>query len=214
MGGLSKGEVASASLTNAFRKWFREIFPEMLLKGVGQGALIQSWGGLINEMNVRITNYGLDNKVRLGTTVVALLIAGGKYHIINVGDSRAYLITDTISQLTKDQTFIQREMDAGNMTYEEAMSSPQRNVLLQCVGSSDMIAPDFFFGDVPPGAAFLLCSDGFRHCVTNDEIYERLGPEAAADEEAIENAMRYLVELDKTRMETDNISACVVKVSG
>jgi serine/threonine protein phosphatase PrpC len=165
-------------------------------------------------MNVRITNYGLDNKVRLGTTVVALLIAGGKYHIINVGDSRAYLLTDTISQLTKDQTFIQREMDAGNMTYEEAMRSSQRNVLLQCVGSSDMISPDFFFGEVTPGATFLLCSDGFRHCVSEEEMYQRLGPGVTTDEASMENAMRDLTELDKSRMETDNISACVVKVSG
>ena len=74
----------------------------------------------------------------MGTTAAVLLLAQHRYFILNIGDSRVYELTDRVWQMTKDQTFIQREMDMGRMTPEEARKDSRRNVLLQCVGASDL----------------------------------------------------------------------------
>ena len=130
---------------------------------------------------------------------------------MNIGDSRAYMITDAIYQLTKDQTYVQFEMDAGRMTWEEAQVHPQRNVLLQCIGASEQINPDYFIGQANPDTTFLLCSDGFRHLISPDEIYEKLKPEILDNEDTmLQNAIS-LIELNKTRKEVDNISVAVIR---
>ena len=152
--------------------------------------------------------------MRMGTTVAALLLMPGQYHIVNVGDSRVYLLDQALHQLTKDQTFVQREMELGRMTGEEAARHPQRNVLLQCVGASDTIEPDFFSGPIGQKVSFLLCTDGFRHALSPEEIYQRFAPGLLCSEQMIRENEIYLTELNKSRMENDNISVAVIKICG
>lgn len=211
MGGLSKGEVASANLIRAFEKWFLEEFPQMLYRGIDHSSLRRSWENQIYEINNRIAQYSDCNHVKMGTTIVALLIVGNVYYLLNVGDSRAYMLDHQLHQLTKDQTFIQREMDLGRMTWEEAKRDPRRNVLLQCVGASTYIEPDFYVGDVSENSIFMLCSDGFRHLITPDEIYEYLNPARLIDEQAMLDSAVYLVELNKYRNEDDNITIALIR---
>ena len=89
---------------------------------------------------------------------------------------------------------------------------PQRNVLLQCVGASDSVTPDFFTGDAMENTVFMLCSDGFRHVITEQEIYEKLNPYVLTDERQMRDNAAWLTELNKQRMEVDNISAALVKI--
>ena len=102
MGGLQKGEVASAMLIRAFSKWFHQDFPKMLYNDFDATQLRESWVDLIQDLNLKISSYGAENYVSLGTTVVAMLLIDNLYYIINVGDSRAYLIKDRMLQLTVD----------------------------------------------------------------------------------------------------------------
>ncbi|MBS6395817.1 MAG: serine/threonine-protein phosphatase [Clostridiales bacterium] len=212
MGGLSRGELASATLIRLLSKWFEQEFPELLYGGISPEYLRRNWEQLIYETNYRIGSYSSQNQVRLGTTVAALLLTGNMYYIINVGDSRVYGLSDRVYQLTKDQTVVQREIDLGNLRPEDAERDPRRNVLLQCVGASSVIDPEFVFGEVGSGSNFLLCSDGFRHVVSNEEIYAKLGPAAAGSEQEMEENLRYIVELDKHRREEDNISGVLIHV--
>ena len=102
--------------------------------------------------------------------------------------------------------------DAGApITPEEAEMHPQRNVLLQCIGASDFIVPDFYEGQVKQGDRFLLCSDGFRHVISSQEIYDKLNKASAPDPQAMKQALVYLTDLDKSRLETDNITAIIVE---
>ncbi len=211
MGGLSKGEVASAEVIRAFAQWFRQDFPAILYHGLQPEALRDSWIQLVLEVNNRIARYGESASVSLGTTCVAFLALDNVYYIMNVGDSRVYLISDNLYQLTKDQTYVQREMDAGRMTYEQAMRDPQRNVLLQCIGIGDAVRPDFFTGALAANQCFLMCSDGFRHVLEPAEIFRLLGPAVAMDGTTIKNNLIQLTELNKQRMETDNISALLIR---
>lgn len=211
MGGLKKGEVASAILIRAFSRWFHREFPQLLYGDFDVNKLRESWTKLILEQNNRIAQYGADNYVSLGTTLVALLLVDNVYYIINVGDSRAYLIRDRMQQLTTDQTFVQREMDLGRMTPEEAMRSPKRNVLLQCVGASLEIEPDFYVGEYEADSLFMLCSDGFRHVVSAEEFFERLNPDASAGQKQMQENAVFFTELNKSRNETDNISVILIR---
>lgn len=163
MGGLEKGEVASAAAIRAFDDWTASELPKLCEGRIEDALLRRQWEKIIADMNRRIRIYGDGCGARLGTTVVAMLLTCDRYYILNVGDSRAYEITDRLKQLTNDQTFVAREIALGNMTEEEARLDERRNVLLQCVGASDEVYPDMFFGNVKKNAVYLLCSDGFRH---------------------------------------------------
>ena len=210
MGGLSKGEVASATLVNGFAVWFEKEFPYMLYAGISADKLKTSWEKVVNDINERIANYAQTMRLQMGTTLVVLLLVGERYYAMHVGDSRIYMLSDEIVQLTKDQTFVQREMDAGRMTEEQAKTDPQRNALLQCVGASDVIVPEFQFGEIVRKSTFVLCSDGFRHVVTAEEIYTCLNPHVVGDEAMLQNSLVYLTELNKSRNETDNISVTAI----
>lgn len=211
MGGLAKGEVASACMIRQFSQWFQRDLPALLSAGLQPEALRVSWESLVGEVNQKIVNYSIRNGVTMGTTCTALLIVNDVYYIMNIGDSRAYLISDNIYQLTKDQTYVQREMDAGRMTYEESLRDPQRNVLLQCVGASSEIAPDFFMSDVKINQTFMLCCDGFRHVIDPREFYRYLNPGECTDAASMQKNLVYLTELNKQRHENDNISALLIR---
>lgn len=211
MGGLAKGEVASAAVVRSFSEWFQKVLPGALSAGFTPEILHHGWQDIVLQSNRRISEYGAGIHVDLGTTAVAFLVIGTNYYIMNVGDSRVYSITDRIYQLTKDQTYVQREMDLGNMTYEQAMQDPQRNVLLQCIGASRVITPDYVAGQLEQNQCYLLCSDGFRHVISPDEITRSLNPKKLTDKAAMTKALVELTELDKARKEDDNISAILIR---
>lgn len=211
MGGLEKGEVASASLIKAFSGWFEKEFPEMINSHLVEGEILMSWDSLIKGMNIKINQYGKQNGIQLGTTLTAMLFMGKEYYLVHVGDSRAYELTDRIFQLTKDQTLVQREVDQGILTQAQAESDSRRSVLLQCVGASDGVEPKYIKGSICDDAVYVLCCDGFRHVVTSQEIYQLLNPAEISDEKMMEERCRQLVTLNKERGEQDNISVIAVR---
>ena len=191
MGGLARGEVASAILAKAFSNWFHRVFPRLLYGGIKANAVRESWIDLLLEQNQKISEYGRNRNVSLGTTAVALLLVENVYYIINVGDSRVYYLKEGINQMTADQTFVQREMDLGRMTFEETKIHPKRNMLLQCVGASSVIEPDFCTGEYQPDSVFMMCSDGFRHVIQPQEFYDRLKPELMETETRLSDYIPY-----------------------
>lgn len=211
MGGLEKGEVASASVINAFRGWAVNDLPRLCGAPLEDAVIRSQWDTIVTGQNQKIKTYGARKGVRLGTTVVAMLLTQQRYYILNVGDSRAYELTSQLRQITNDQTFVAREIAMGHMTPEEAETDSRRNVLLQCVGASDEVYPDMFFGPVQPNAVYLLCSDGFRHVITPEEIHEMLQPGVLFDDYTMQQHSIRLIELNKQRQERDNISVALVR---
>ena len=211
MGGLDKGEVASASVIRAFDNWLHNQLPALCNAPIEDSAIREQWNNIVTEQNNTIKSYGARQGVKLGTTVVAMLLTQNRYYILNVGDSRAYEISDAVKQLTNDQTFVAREVALGNMTEEQAMTDERRSVLLQCVGASDDVYPDMFFGDTHDNAIYMLCSDGFRHEISVDEIFEKLNPNVNLDENMMNTHSEELIELNKARKERDNISVALVR---
>ena len=97
------------------------------------------------------------------------------------------------------------------MTPEQAKTDPRRSVLLQCVGASPVVEPEFSKGQAMPNAVYMLCSDGFRHQITDAEMLERIGPTVPLDEEMLKQGCMYLTELVKSRKENDNITVALIR---
>ena len=211
MGGLAKGEVASAAVIQEFDRWVRNDLP-VLCSGVIEDHVIRGqWENMIERLNVEIRNYGVRQGVKMGTTVAALLLTDTRYYILNVGDSRIYEITDHIRQLTTDQTFVGREIALGHMTEEEAKNDKRKNVLLQCVGASDEVYPELVYGETKKDATYMLCSDGFRHEISPEEIYNSFLPQEMVNSDLMYQRITMLIEENKKRGERDNITAALIR---
>ena len=211
MGGLEKGEVASATVIKSFHNWVVNVFPYMYARGFTESDIRSEWTKLIVENNEKIKLYGKKSAISLGTTITAILLAKGKYYCVNVGDSRTYEIYDSVVTITKDQTVVARDVELGVITPEQAAVDPRRSVLLQCIGASENVYPDFFFGDEKQNAVYMLCSDGFRHEITPEEIYAAFRPDNMTSAEQMKNNEIALIDLNKRRMEKDNISVITIR---
>ncbi len=211
MGGYSDGEIASATVVNTFNKWIVEKF-SVLCNGMITDSIIKNeWTKLVNDCNNKISAYGRYKNITLGTTTTMMLLTPSRYFIMNVGDSRAYEISDTVKVLTKDQTVVAKDVELGYITPEQAETDPRRSVLLYAIGASDVIIPDMFYGETKKNAVYMLCSDGFRHEITENEMYQFMNPALMCEDSQMKNNMQSLVELNKQRQETDNITVVSVR---
>lgn len=210
MGGLSKGELASATVIRAFDKWFHEVLP-LELEHVDMNVIGAKWALLLKDLNMHLLDYSAKCGASLGTTFSGILFIGEHYVIVHVGDSRIYKIDASVKQLTTDQTFIAREIARGTLTEEQAKTDKRRNLLLQCVGASRNVEPEILYGTTEKGV-YMLCSDGFRHEITDGEMHESLNPINLVSKEAMHANAKYLINLVKSRLERDNISVVLIKV--
>ena len=211
MGGLKSGEYASALVVNAFSAWFENEFPQIVGSTTNMNAVASRWGQIVQEQGQKILAYGQSKGISLGTTLTALLLVNNRYLCVHVGDSRLYKICSTMQQLTKDHTFVANEVAQKRMTLEQAKSDSRKNVLLQCVGASKVITPEFVSGIVAENDVFMLCSDGFRHEVSEEEMHGVLAPQLMTGEKVMKKSLADLVELNKARGEKDNITALLLK---
>lgn len=211
MGGLNNGEYASALVVNAFSEWFEKELPLIADKNIDMGSVTERWKEIVLDQGRKILEYGQSRNISLGTTLTVLLIVNGKYANIHVGDSRLYKITNAMHQLTKDQTVAAHEIEQQRMTVAEAKTDRRSNILLQCVGASKVIEPDVQIGTLEENDAFMLCCDGFRHQVSDEEMYGILAPHLLTSEKVMKKSLVDLVELNKARNEKDNITAILIK---
>ncbi|SFP68184.1 protein phosphatase [Geodermatophilus dictyosporus] len=142
----------------------------------------------------------------MGTTLTAVLFAGGRLALCHVGDSRAYLLRDGVfTQITHDDTFVQTLIDDGRITPEEANHHPQRSLLLRALNGQD-VDPDLSMREARAGDRYLLCSDGLSGVVSEETLAEALkdpDPQSTADR---------LVELALRSGGPDNITVIVADV--
>jgi serine/threonine protein phosphatase PrpC len=142
----------------------------------------------------------------MGTTLTAILFAGGRLALCHVGDSRAYLVRDgQLAQITHDDTFVQTLIDDGRITAEEANSHPQRSLLLRALNGQE-VEPDLSMREARAGDRYLLCSDGLSGVVSEETLAEALkdpDPQSTADR---------LIELALRSGGPDNITVIVADV--
>ncbi len=212
MGGLKKGEVASAAGVNAFGAWFDKNLAGLpAICGTDFSLVQRQWTELLVGLHGDLLRYAAGNRVQLGTTVTAILTYQDRYMTVNIGDSRIYERKKVLRQLTQDQSLVAREISLGRITEEESRHHPQRNILLQCLGSGDRVSPVFTEGKLQNDALYLLCSDGLVHEVSPEELSDRLQAVYLNSKDSMTAALHETAELCKSRGETDNITAVLIK---
>jgi protein phosphatase len=146
----------------------------------------------------------------MGTTATAVGVLGDRLYLTQVGDSRAYLIRrNTAHQLTKDQSLMQRLVEAGELTEEEAAQSERRNIILQALGPDAKVKVDLTHQDVRKGDLLVLCSDGLSGQVRKDEIAR-----IATETQDLVQACDRLISLANDRGGPDNITVIVARFDG
>lgn len=212
MGGLSAGELASSTVIRGFGEWFDLDLTSINFNEIDDVEIFNIIDDKVRELNNRILQYGESKEERLGTTLTMMLIVDNKGYIFQVGDSRVYRIGKTLEQLTVDQSFVQREIERGNLTKEEALTHPKKNVLLQCVGAKKRVDVKMDVIEIEDEQVYLICSDGFYRRLKEDEIVKSLNYDKFNSSNEISSMAKELTELVKSRKEQDNITAIVVKV--
>ncbi len=213
MGGLQKGEVASATVTEEFTLWFENALPNYLNSIELNFKFIEKeWGSMIDRLNKRIREYGAAQGFNLGTTLVAALCIGDKMFIANVGDSRIYKISSSeLTRLTTDQSLVAQKIALGELKPEEEETFAQRNVLLQCIGASITLKPEIKEYPLEKDCIYLMCSDGFRHEISESEMQGLLSPTIINNENDFNSTLIDIIDLLKSRNERDNITAVAFK---
>jgi serine/threonine protein phosphatase PrpC len=145
------------------------------------------------------------SKVGMGTTLVAAAVVADKVYVANVGDSRAYVLSDQgIAQVTDDHSWVSEQVQAGLLTPDQARGHPQRNLVTRALGTRPSVEIDVFEGSIAPGDVVLLCSDGLTNMLEDEEIA------AILRKHAPQEAVLALVEAANQRGGPDNITVVVV----
>ncbi|WP_234542370.1 Stp1/IreP family PP2C-type Ser/Thr phosphatase [Streptomyces shenzhenensis] len=144
----------------------------------------------------------------MGTTLTALLWTGQRLGLVHVGDSRAYLLRDgVLTQITQDHTWVQRLVDEGRITEEEATTHPQRSLLMRALGSGDHVEPDLSIREVRAGDRYLICSDGLSGVVSHQTLEETL-----ASYQGPQETVQELIQLALRGGGPDNITVIIADV--
>jgi len=204
MGGYEDGKLSSETAVNAFLEAYGQKTVEEPIRDALMRALFAA-----NDAIIRLAPDGAPAK-KTGTTLVAIVIHEGELHWISVGDSRAYLARDeTIVQLTTDHIYateLQREVQKGTLSQEDALAHPDREVLTSYVGHGDLTDIDCSLKPVRlrPDDTIILCSDGLYRAISTDDILESL---EGHPQEIADRLMRRALDAKIPRQ--DNVSAVV-----
>lgn len=204
MGGHAAGEVASDMAVHYVA---RELDS---LRGLSDEQVAERMRGAIRTANGAIFQRTLTehDKRGMGTTVTVLTLYESRFLIGQVGDSRAYLLRDNkLSQLTKDHSYVQEQVDAGYLTPEQARTHPYSNVITRCVGANSDVMPDIYVGSVRPRDVFLLASDGLTGMLEDYQLAELLSPERMPEDE-----VDALIAEANRHGGLDNITAVIVRI--
>jgi protein phosphatase len=200
MGGHAAGEVASSLVISALAPLDEDTPGDDLLRALREATV---------EGNSAITRHVADapDLEGMGTTLTAILFAGTRLGMVHIGDSRAYLLRGGhLTQITKDDTFVQSLIDEGRITEEEAHTHPQRSLLLRAITGQD-VDPSLTIREARAGDRYLLCSDGLSGVVSDETLRDTL--EAYRDPRECADRM---IELALRGGGPDNITCIVADV--
>jgi len=205
MGGHAAGEVASEMAVQIVSRELQDV------KDLHSDASREKMAESIRLANRAIYDRTIaeSDKQGMGTTVSIILVAGARYLIGQVGDSRVYLLRDgALKQLTKDHSYVQEQVDAGLLTPEQARYHPYSNVITRCVGAGEEVEPDTFAGELRNGDVFLVASDGLTGMVDDRRLQQLLLSRASAS-----RVVDALIAEANYRGGLDNITAIVIQIT-
>ncbi|WP_019073544.1 Stp1/IreP family PP2C-type Ser/Thr phosphatase [Streptomyces hokutonensis] len=201
MGGQAAGEVASSEVISTIVS---------LDDDVPGSDILTSLGTAVQRANDQLRMMVEEDPQLegMGTTLTALLWTGQRLGLVHVGDSRAYLLRDgVLTQITQDHTWVQRLVDEGRITEEEATTHPQRALLMRALGSGDHVEPDLSIREVRAGDRYLICSDGLSGVVSHQTMEDTL-----ASYQGPQETVQELIQLALRGGGPDNITVIIADV--
>ena len=201
MGGHAKGEEASKIALNAIS---RSVIPD-LLNDTPFTELLEKG---IQNANQDILDYTAKHPESsgMGTTSVCAIVKGNEVNLANVGDSRAYVISDDeIRRVTKDHSFVQSLVDQGEITEAESREHPQKNMITKAIGIDTSIEADTMRLTLDSDESLLLCCDGVIAHLPDDDIHKII-----RDSPDPQTACQEIVDMANERGGSDNISLIIL----
>lgn len=170
MGGERAGNIASDLAAKTFIAQVTEKLSGARIKPAEIASVLSSACSDANNMVYGYSCFDRDY-AGMGTTLVAALLDKDKTYVVNVGDSRAYRISNrTITQITKDHSLVQDMVDRGEISALSARVHPRRNVITRALGVDSSVPCDLFTPKLKRGDRLLLCSDGLTNTLMDEEI--------------------------------------------
>lgn len=210
MGGAAAGELASSMAADLIFRHMLEAWNDQ--SQVTSDEFTRQLRVAVEKANDRIHLYSKEHPdVRgMGTTATVAGLLGGTLYLAQVGDSRGYLIRGGVAtQLTKDQSLMQRLVDAGELTEEEAEHSERRNIILQALGPDARIRVDLTWQELRRGDTLVICSDGLSGQVKREEFAQLLGTDPDLDK-----LCDTLIGMANERGGPDNITVVIARFDG
>ncbi|MER5349722.1 protein phosphatase 2C domain-containing protein [Kitasatospora sp. NPDC002551] len=201
MGGAAAGEVASSEVLGSIVR---------LDEDVPGADLLTLLGDAVQGANDRLRQMVEEDPQLegMGCTLTAMLWTGQRMGLVHVGDSRAYLLRDgALVQITQDHTWVQRLVDEGRITPEEAETHPQRSLLMRALDGRGQVEPDLSIREVRAGDRYLICSDGLSGPVSHQTLQDTLGSFYSP-----EQTVQELIQLALRGGGPDNITCIVADV--
>ena len=205
MGGHAKGEEASKIALNAIAK---TVIPDLLNDTPFTTLLEQG----IQNANQNILDYTTKNPDAsgMGTTSVCTVVKNDQIHLANVGDSRAYRVSDDeICRVTKDHSYVQALIDEGDITEEQARDHPRKNEITRAVGIMPSVEVDTMKLTLGSDESLLLCCDGVIAHLTDEDIHKIIN-----DSSDPQSACQKIVDTANERGGSDNISLIILSAGG
>jgi len=217
MGGANGGQTASGLASSTFvkqvKKKLADFESKSQLRFGGEDSEIEKiLKKAVTAANSEVYKKANKNKELsgMGTTLVSALIIDNCMYITNVGDSRLYLVYDEeIEQLTRDHSYVQTLIDMGQITPEEALVNPHKNIITKAIGTQKTEEPDITFCNLAEKNAkyVLLCSDGLTNFVDNKTIHSII-----TEGDSLEEICKTLIDKANENGGGDNITAVVISL--
>ncbi len=207
MGGHQSGEVASALAARVVATGLmQQVYIPYLRRVAHQSDQLSLNEAL--QQAVEAANQAVHTQVPgSGTTLTCALVIDAHAYLAHVGDSRAYLYyNQELKQITHDHSYVDKLVELGQISAEEAAVHPQRNVLYRAVGQGDHLEIDIHFQDLPKGGRLLLCSDGLWGMLSDNVIQAVL-----ASARSPQDASQELIAAANEAGGRDNITAVVIE---
>ncbi|MCD7776365.1 MAG: Stp1/IreP family PP2C-type Ser/Thr phosphatase [Firmicutes bacterium] len=189
MGGANGGEEASRIACDSARISIEEdihvVLDDPTLDRTKYMPKILSYA--VQSANLAVYDKSLEDRTLsgMGTTLVGAVVLGDSMYVVNVGDSRLYLITETeVIQVTRDHSYVQYLVDMGVLTENQAENSPRKNIITKAIGTDDTVDPDTFNVTLSEGQYVLLCSDGLSKELDKSEIFRIVHGDGSIEEKA------------------------------
>jgi protein phosphatase len=215
MGGYNAGEVASGMATTVITTEMRQLLddysPYETDPQSGQKAAMKMLQEQIAKANTSIyqASQSQPQYAGMGTTLVTALFYDNKMTVAHIGDSRLYRMRgDIFSQVTKDHSLLQEQIDAGVITKEQAKHSSNKNLVTRALGIDPVVETEIHEYDTQPGDIYMLCSDGLSDMVSDEDIGMTLQALGAN----LNLAVQQLVQMANDNGGRDNVSVILIKI--